>query len=346
MAMGNMGIGSSLDHTLGPTAPLTTPEIDIGGSHQPELNSSIFSQTVLDWQASPLSMTTELKSPLIESFDKITPNDLLTHSAVLWQAPVEAKAKVNTMLERPISEIIRNDNAEKMINQEFEAPLINYVEDNSPQVQDILNTYMAQELLVIQPSTSILEMAKEKSMEMRELTADVLQAVKVEEALVSTGTNPQEAKEQAIKILTQAEDEKGITEVLRKKSPQPPMEIKFEHDSEADKNRNIIITKAIEDVGVEVEAGKMEKITGKAIAEIMPMTQPESVKSKILTKNQSDGSYENLIVDLSKIDELPHEVAEQEVDKLIQANHAVKLGKANQATEKEVKKVLNGKSSL
>jgi hypothetical protein len=365
MAMGRVGVGSSLDHAIGPTAPMGIPEIGVGGSHLPELNPDIFSQTTVDWQRSPthvdsglkndiFTTTIELKSPPIESFDKITPNDLLAHSAVLWQAPAEAKTETATSLQNIFKESADDVHAKnEIINSileepisEIEVPLTIREEDNSFQIQDILNTYMTRESLVTQPSTNMPEMAEEKPIEMQELKADVLQSVKVEKALASAETNPQEAKEQTVKILTQVENEKGITEVLRKKLPQPPTEIKFEHDSEADKNRGKIITEAIKKVDAEVESGKTEKITGKAIVNIMPKDQPESVKSKILTRTQNDGSYENLIVDLSKVGELPNGTAGQEVEKLIAANHAVKLGNANQATEKEVKKVLNGKSSL
>jgi hypothetical protein len=235
----------------------------------------------------------------------------------------------------------------KVVENELKVPLTNHEENNFFQVQDILNSYMAKESLVMPFSANMLEtIKKEEPMKMQELTADALQAVKVEQALVSTGTNPQEAKEQAIKILTQVESKKGITEILRKKSPQPPMETKFEYDSKADKNRSEIVTEAIGKIDSEVEMGRMEKITGKAVAEIMPTAQPESVKSEILSPTQSDGSYENLIVDLSKIGELRNEASKQEIDGLIRANHAVKLGNIDQATEKEVKKVLKGEFSL
>lgn len=389
---GVAGIGHGLDQSIGPTMPLGAPSVDVGGLHSPGLNNDVFSQTEpiseirsdnlgitkdlnfshidsfdkvspkdmlketsILWQAPSLNInskeesnvfaeTVELESPAVESFDKISPDDIFADSISLWQAP----EKTDTDLLQETSENIDIQEvtvvAESIIGTEQEH-LKESISQNV-QASEILEAYLTEELSSANLQTEVSEISQVKSLEMQELEADVRQAVELERALIAAlEISPQEAKEKAIKTLIEVEEEKGITEKLKKEKRQdsPPDEPKYEHDQKADGKRAEYIVNAIQQVAGEVNNGKEEKISGKAVAERMP-DENDGIRSQILRelkKPIKDESYGELLNELGKIKEMSSEDMEKDVSELVRNNHAIKRGSAQQrARRDEVKKVL------
>ena len=384
----NAEIGASLDQAIGPTISLDSPAVNVGGSHNPEMNNGLFSQTepVSQIHADVFGTTKELENPLVELLDKTVPENFLTKTTSIWQAPtvntvekptvdvfkdtVEIKLPAIELFDKTVpSELLINSESIQQAPEKADdmiAPAETLVEMPLPDVEiiepaenlvsriqdeqtvDMLNVYLAQEFSVDQPKTEISKILEAHPLTMQELKADVQHAVKIKEALISIGTAPDEAEKYALKVLTQVEEQKEMKKALKKNVMLPalPPKPQFEHDAGADGKRKEYVLKAVEEVVKKVEEGMEDKITGEAVAEAMPEGQPDDVKSKILPKESMDGSYEHLIVDLSKIDELTPESAMGEIEKIIVANHAVKKGSVSQATDKEIAKVLKGKPSL
>lgn len=208
-------------------------------------------------------------------------------------------------------------------------------------------------------------------LELQEVKADLLQAEKVKEAMLTVGISEQEAEKSVGETLTKTEEKKGLPAIsneateavgtqkkletsdqsnLKKPSESTIAgQIYYEHDQKADAKRKEVAQKAVSEIAQEFQEGKIQEVTGKTIAENMPSDpQPDFVKSELLlkTSGRNDGSYKEAVKELESSGVIfSKDQAIQIIEKVLANNHAVKVAKTDgtsSATEEEVKKVLSG----
>jgi|WetSurMetagenome_2_1015567.scaffolds.fasta_scaffold06538_5 hypothetical protein len=297
--------------------------------------------------------TVELKSPIVGNFDRTVLNELLADTVSIWQAPKEIgiTSPAEISIEKPLDNIEIKMPADQAKNLEviIDETIPDINEAKIELAEDILNAYLAKELPAASPETEMREFVKPESVEMQGLKADALQAVKVKEVLVSMGETDEEAEKYAVEAFAKAQEQKETVKVLKEENNNQsplPEKPKYEHDGKADNKRKEYIQKAVEAVAKNVDEGQEDKITGEAVVREMPAGQPEEIVSEILPKNSIDESYVQLMVMLREINKFTAETVADEAENLINANHAVKTGATQQATESEVQKVLKGKETV
>ncbi|EKD65724.1 MAG: hypothetical protein ACD_50C00007G0014 [uncultured bacterium] len=167
-----------------------------GGTHSPDLNSGLFSQT------------SELKIGSIDSFDKVVPGNLaFTHTEALWQAS-RVPASPVAQAERPYIGLPSIHTLENVLDR-FEAK--GTFQANEPEITiseqagNILDSYVAS-LDVSEPNTEDIRTNKE-------FIVDAEQAAVVKDAWIAIGASEDDATESVVNALGDKIQKQDITEV-------------------------------------------------------------------------------------------------------------------------------------
>ncbi|MDO8583220.1 MAG: hypothetical protein Q7R51_01710 [bacterium] len=318
-------------------APNIGDSINVGGTHEPSLNSNIFSMSELT--VSPDSFNMDRAIPGTIAFDNTRIE--IQAPSISQSEPFSSPAPTNA-LSAP----------EAKIMQELNLPITNPIAVDIQHMPDLdlqVNNFTSPKDVAIEPAAQI---------EFQEVKADVAQAVRVKKALVGIGMPDAEAQKNALSVLAKTEEKKSLTAVLEKENARKILEEKEidpentlkkpeekipVHDEEVNANRVNMATEIAEQVIKEADEDGKEP-TGSDLVKEMPTTPQEKLTSGIV-KGSKDGSYDEFIDDLGKIEKIDPDKILSEIQTAMKANSAVDLGQssAKKATKKEVTKVLNGR---
>jgi hypothetical protein len=307
---------------------------------------------------SEFSETFQIPSPTLDSFEggKYIPNiSAFENTQVLWEVP-----ETNKDTQTP-------DIPESQDNQIFETVVRSEVSlsQTQPEIMAGFKSEPGSNMEQVAESPTAEEIITDSKVETNDLTrmsdemiqqkaiARVREAIKIEEtSLMKTKEPEREMEKPAVKteeitaIKTQRTAEKEeVKEEKDNKINNQPAKLYFEHDTKADETRKTAGLNAIEKVSKEISDEKIVEATGRDIVEQMPNPQPKEVKSEIA--KGKDGSYESLIKQLETAGTI-YSASEAKglVEKSVIENHAIRMNNAlssQEATEDEVRKVLNGK---
>lgn len=169
---------------------------------------------------------------------------------------------------------------------------------------------------------------------------------KVKEILVASGIKEEEAEKiapQSVEQVLEAKVEKK-TAVQRKKENKIPdearktSEIKFVRDESADEARRQDARRAI-DIVFETET---DKKPGSEVSMNMSQTPKDEEVSEIALRHgqKYDGSYAEILKELSKISLESKKQAREQVERLIQEKPAVRTGNGKNVNEEDIRRVL------
>lgn len=289
--------------------------INVGGMHNPDLNSNLFSQP-------------ELRLGSVETFDEVVPGNLaFTHTETLWQANLK---------ETP-EETFES-------NQEIRADV-----EQAAKVKDAWITIGVQEEEAEESAFAALN----EKLQRTTITENLIKH-EIEEVSDDTDNENLSNIRLQIQPVVQTEEEQmfqteetTISEVKKEERPNPQQdEILFEEDDNADKPREVIAKKAVEVVSKRASDEEKQEIDGSKIAKEMPDNpQPNEVRSEIIKESKKhDGSYVQMtkqIAGSGKI-ETPDD-AQQIIEKAIKENPAVRITSVKTSrpvTKEDVEKVL------